>query len=68
MSKYKVNVGGFVTVFRERDIIVHADNEAEAAKKAELKFSNCSRSVREICVTKEPLTVSKKYLKECETR
>lgn len=38
MAKYKVNVGGFVTVFRERDIIVHAKDEAEAAEKAELKF------------------------------
>jgi hypothetical protein len=38
MSKYRVNVGGFVSVFRERDIIVYANNEAEAAEKAELKF------------------------------
>ena len=38
MSKYKVNVGGFVSVYRERNIIVHAEDEAEAAEKAELKF------------------------------
>lgn len=38
MSKYKVNVGGFVSVFRCRDIVVHAQDEAEAAEKAELKF------------------------------
>lgn len=38
MSKYKVHVGGFVSTFRERDIIVYAQDEAEAAEKAELKF------------------------------
>ena len=36
--KFRVNVGGFVSTYRERTIIVYADSEAEAAEKAELKF------------------------------
>jgi len=40
MAKYRVEVGGFVTVFRCRKLIVHADNEAEAEQKAVDKFIN----------------------------
>lgn len=40
MAKFKVNVGGFVTTYRERNILVYADNEAEAAEKAVDKFVN----------------------------
>ena len=38
MAKYKVNVGGFVSTYRERTLIVFAEDENEAAEKAELKF------------------------------
>ena len=38
MGKYKVNVGGFVSTFRNREIVVYANSEEEAAEKAELKF------------------------------
>lgn len=30
MAKYKAQVGGFVTVFRQRTVTVYADTEAEA--------------------------------------
>ena len=36
--KYRVEVGGHVTRFCERTIIVHAKDEAEAARKAEDKY------------------------------
>ena len=38
MAKYKVEVGGFVTVYRQRVITVHADSEVEASEKAISKF------------------------------
>lgn len=38
MAKFKVNVGGFVSTYRERTLIVYADDESEAMLKAELKF------------------------------
>jgi hypothetical protein len=38
MSKYKVEVGGFVSVYRQRTLIIHAENEEEASKKAIEKF------------------------------
>ena len=38
MSKYKVTVGGFVSTFRKRTLIIYAENEEEAAEKAEAKF------------------------------
>lgn len=38
MAKFKVQVGGFVSVYRERNLIVHAENAAEAAEKAIAKF------------------------------
>ncbi|WP_206459392.1 hypothetical protein [Anaerovorax sp. IOR16] len=38
MSKYKVEIGGFVSTYRQRNIIVYADNEAEAEEKAIDKF------------------------------
>lgn len=38
MAKYLVEVGGFVTVFRHRRLLVYADSEAEAASKAEDRF------------------------------
>lgn len=34
MARYKVNLGGFVSVFRCRTITVYADSEAEAIEKA----------------------------------
>ena len=36
--KYLVNIGGFVSTYREEDIIVEADNYDEAKIKAELLF------------------------------
>lgn len=38
MAKYLVEVGGFVTVFRHRRLMVYAGSEAEAADKAEERF------------------------------
>lgn len=40
MAKFKVKVGGFVSTYRERTLIVHADDDESEAneKKAELKF------------------------------
>ena len=38
MAKYKVNVGGFVTTYRERTLIIYADSEAEAEEKAADRF------------------------------
>lgn len=38
MAKYKIEVGGFVTVYRQRMIIVYADTLEEAEKKAVNKF------------------------------
>ena len=38
MAKYKVEVGGFVTVFRQRNLIISAENEDEAKEKAIDKF------------------------------
>lgn len=38
MAKYKVEVGGFVTVFRKRTFTVYAADEAEAEEKAIDKF------------------------------
>jgi hypothetical protein len=38
MAKFKVEVGGFVTVFRHRELTIYADNEAEAKEKARNKF------------------------------
>lgn len=36
--KYLVNIGGFVSTYREEDIIVEADNYDEAANKAKTLF------------------------------
>lgn len=38
MAKYEVEVGGFVTVYRQRKLTVYATNEAEAEQKATDKF------------------------------
>ena len=38
MAKFHVEVGGFVTVFRKRNLIIYADNELEAEQKAIEKF------------------------------
>lgn len=38
MAKYKIEVGGFVTVYRQRMITVFADTVEEAEKKAIDKF------------------------------
>ncbi len=44
MSKYKVNVGGYVTVYRERTITVSADTQEEAEEKAIDKFVTLQQS------------------------
>lgn len=44
MPKYKVNIGGFVSTFRERTFTVSADNEVEAINKAEDKFIKVQQS------------------------
>ena len=36
--KYRVEVGGFATVYRQRTLVIYADNEAEAEDKAIDKF------------------------------
>lgn len=38
MAKFEVEVGGFVTVFRQRKLIVFAKDEDEASRKAADKF------------------------------
>ena len=38
MAKYRVEVGGFVTVYRQRLITVTADSDSEAGNKAINKF------------------------------
>lgn len=38
MAKFKVNIGGFVSTYRERNLIIYANDESEAMEKAELKF------------------------------
>lgn len=38
MNKYKVEVGGFVSVYRQRTLIINAENEEEASGKAIEKF------------------------------
>jgi hypothetical protein len=44
MAKYEVEVGGFVTVYRQRTVTVYANTEAEAAKKAKQKFIDLQNS------------------------
>lgn len=44
MPKYKVNIRGFVSTFRERTFTVSADNEVEAINKAEDKFIKVQQS------------------------
>lgn len=38
MAKYKVEVGGYVSVYRQRNLIIFAENEADAKEKAIDKF------------------------------
>ena len=38
MAKYKIEVGGFVTVYRHRDMLVYAKTLEEAEKKAVIYF------------------------------
>lgn len=38
MAKFKVQVGGFVSVYRERNFTIHAETEEEAKEKAVNKF------------------------------
>lgn len=38
MTKYRVEVGGFVSVYRQRSLVVSADNEETAKEKAINKF------------------------------
>lgn len=40
MSKYKVEVGGYVSAYRQRTMTIYAKNEVEAADKAIEKFIN----------------------------
>jgi hypothetical protein len=61
MSKYKVEVGGFVNTFnrtedgfvdrfRHRTLVVYAKDEEEAKEKAELKFIDlCQRKPGNMC-------------------
>jgi hypothetical protein len=44
VEKYKVEVGGFVSVYRQRVIIVHAKTEEEAKEKACSKFVDLQHS------------------------
>lgn len=44
MAKYKVEVGGFVIIYRQRVITVYADNVSEAEEKAKQKFVNLQQS------------------------
>ena len=38
MAKYQVEVGGFVSTYRQRTFIVYGDDETEAEQKAIEKF------------------------------
>lgn len=61
MSKYKVEIGGFVSTFnraedgfvdrfRHRTLIIYAKDEEEAKEKAELKFMEpCQRKPGNMC-------------------
>lgn len=44
MAKYKVTVGGFVSVFRKRCLTVYASSESEAQEKAVDKFMEIQQS------------------------
>lgn len=44
MSKYKAEVGGFVTVYRQRVVTIYADSMAEAEEKAKQKFVDLQQS------------------------
>lgn len=44
MAKYKVEVGGFVSTFRKRNITVYADTEDEAKEKAVGKFMDLQQA------------------------
>lgn len=49
MAKFKVNVGGYVTAYRERNLIIYADDEAEAEKKASDKFVDLQQKPGHMC-------------------
>lgn len=44
MSRYRVNVGGFVTVYRERNLTIHAKSKEEAIEKALDKYDALQRA------------------------
>lgn len=44
MAKYRVEVGGFASIFRHRVLTIHAANEEEAAEKAKTKFLDLVQS------------------------
>lgn len=44
MAKYKIEVGGFVTVYRQRVITVYAESDEEAKEKAIDKFVDIQQS------------------------
>ena len=45
MSKYEVELGGFVSVFRHRKMTVYANNEEEAIDKAMDKWQDVQQRV-----------------------
>ena len=45
MARYKVELGGFVSVFRHRKMTVYADSEAEAIEKATDKWNEVQQRV-----------------------
>lgn len=47
--KYEVEVGGFVTVFRKRKLMVHANNAKEAEDKAIDKFTKLQQKNGAVC-------------------
>lgn len=47
--KYEVEVGGFVTCFRKRKLIVYASDEAEAEEKAIDKFVELQQKAGNDC-------------------
>ena len=49
MSKYEVEVGGFVTVLRQRKLIVHAIDEETAKEKAIDKFCKIQTAAGGCC-------------------
>lgn len=49
MAKYKVEVGGFVNVYRQRTFTIYAANEAEAEEKAIDRFIDAQNTNCNMC-------------------